>query len=557
MIGHHRATVAEHHWMKDAAVILSVAGLIPLAVGMFAVRAGSPAPVLVLAGGIITACLVAVGRLPLAAISVVVAAVMLDYYQLITLQIYAPVAATALACVLLGYIFLTQSGRCPWIRIPELAVWGGLLLLVALHLKQGVSSFGSLNDFNQVFVNAALAFILGTQVVRSARQLRQLLAGITGFAVLLAAHGLVQAMTGTFLFLTPTWQSWLDYKSNYTIFGTSTVRVGSFLINPDNLGVLLALALPLALGLCMSSTSRRGKLIWLGGSCVIVLGLLQTYSNASWAAAGAAVAVSFFLLSSRRYRAFAVGFIAAVPIVLLLLFPSQVQVLFEHATNPRELRLRVAVWHTGLNVIAANSLTGIGLGNTNYLVRSDPYRDMYQSASLTHPHNSFLEVAAMAGLPVAALFLALYFVPIIRCLRIFRASEGSQRLLLGAGLAAVVALSVNSMATNGMTLPPLVVIDWLILGAISSPALQSASGKSLVGSRSLASAAPQTPDMHAATAAISDTSPPKGQATLGLPPDMPDLSPVPLPGSGALAEHATTQRRHDCDDVESTARGQV
>src|SRR5690348_2508193 len=270
--------------MKDAAVILSVAGLIPLAVGMFAVRAGSPAPVLVLAGGIITACLVAVGRLPLAAISVVVAAVMLDYYQLITLQIYAPVAATALACVLLGYIFLTQSGRCPWIRIPELAVWGGLLLLVALHLKQGVSSFGSLNDFNQVFVNAALAFILGTQVVRSARQLRQLLAGITGFAVLLAAHGLVQAMTGTFLFLTPTWQSWLDYKSNYTIFGTSTVRVGSFLINPDNLGVLLALALPLALGLCMSSTSRRGKLIWLGGSCVIVLGLLQTYSNASWAA---------------------------------------------------------------------------------------------------------------------------------------------------------------------------------------------------------------------------------------------------------------------------------
>jgi hypothetical protein len=44
--------------------------------------------------------------------------------------------------------------------------------------------------------------------------------------------------------------------------------------------------------------------------------------------------------------------------------------------------------------------------------------------------------------------------------------------LLGGGIAAVLALSINSVSINGWTLPPLAAPGWLILGAIASPLLR-------------------------------------------------------------------------------------
>ena len=45
------------------------------------------------------------------------------------------------------------------------------------------------------------------------------------------------------------------------------------------------------------------------------------------------------------------------------------------------------------------------------------------------------------------------------------------RPLLCGGIAAIVALSLNSFSINGWTLPPLAAIGWIILGVISSPLL--------------------------------------------------------------------------------------
>jgi hypothetical protein len=43
--------------------------------------------------------------------------------------------------------------------------------------------------------------------------------------------------------------------------------------------------------------------------------------------------------------------------------------------------------------------------------------------------------------------------------------------LIGAGIAAVITLCVNSFGNQGWTLPPLAATGWLILGTISSPLL--------------------------------------------------------------------------------------
>jgi O-antigen ligase len=164
-------------------------------------------------------------------------------------------------------------------------------------------------------------------------------------------------------------------------------------------------------------------------------------------------------------------FIIITALVLLVGFPSQVNLLFLHASDPNELLLRNAGWLTAIRVIQAFPLTGVGLGFETYQLRSNPYRVPAQYEPLAHPHNSYLELGAMAGLPLLITFVALILFALWLALRNWRLTDVRTRPLLSGGIAAVLALSVNSWSINGWTLPPLAATGWLILGVISSPLL--------------------------------------------------------------------------------------
>jgi O-antigen ligase len=135
--------------------------------------------------------------------------------------------------------------------------------------------------------------------------------------------------------------------------------------------------------------------------------------------------------------------------------------------------LRSGAWATAIRVIEAFPLTGIGLGLQNYALKAEPYRVPAQYVPLVHPHNSYLELAAMAGLPVLLIFLALLLTACWFALRNWAIADIRVRPLLAAGIAAAVALSANSVSINGWTLPPLAALGWLVLGACSSPLLMN------------------------------------------------------------------------------------
>jgi O-antigen ligase len=404
----------------------------------------------------------------------VVVAILVDWYRIVTVPGFVPVAATMLGLLLLALIFLTQTRAFPWLRVPSLALWIAILLITAIEIPRGGDVTDSAAYYIEVFVNGAIAYTAGVQVVRDVMTLRRLYAGIGVFAIALALHAIVQAVTGSFLLLNASVGDFLVSKSNYTLSGTTTVRVGSFLINPDNLGAFLALSTPLVLGLSATSRSWRARVAWLTGAFLLAIALLFTYSNASWAAFAVSLLVFVFLLGTSRQRIYLVGFLGALSLGLALAFPQKLQVLITHATNPREYALRFAIWRTGINLITANPLAGVGLGPHAYQAHENAYRVSEQDILVGHPHNSFLEIAAAAGLPVLIFVLVIYGGAIWRAARSFREAQRLDRLLIGAGIASVLAFTVNSLATPDLTLRPLVVTDWLILGAVSSPALIAA-----------------------------------------------------------------------------------
>ena len=230
--------------------------------------------------------------------------------------------------------------------------------------------------------------------------------------------------------------------------------------------------LSITLGLFVNSLSLPGKVFYLIEIGLILLALVFTFSTGTLI--GASVGVAFFIIfvGRTRYRVLLLAIILISAVIIIEAFPTQIRAFLQHSSNPQELMLRTGAWETAIRVINAFPITGIGLGLNNYLLKAEAYRVPAQYVPLVHPHDSYLEWAAMAGLPVLLIFLSILLFALWLTLRNWMAADVRTRSLLGAGIASAIALSTNSISINGWTLPPLSALGWLIL-ACSSPLLMS------------------------------------------------------------------------------------
>lgn len=402
------------------------------------------------------------------------------------------VAISLALVLLLAYYF----GRCkqrPWaaLRLP----WLWLLFLVltiypAIHGGK-LQLYDLASFYPSNIVGALLFYWLGSTVSRDGNMLRRVFQLLAAFAALLALHSIIESVTGTFLFQSAQSTAYLAEVSNYQIEGTNAFRVGSFFIDPNWNGTFFATAFFLPFGLCIESMSRSEtsanhaipmRLLYLAEMLVILPALLFTYSNGAWVAVLSGTLVFAIFIGRGRYRILLLALMGALAALGLTLFAGQVAVQLQHAAGPDELSLRLGAWQTALRVIEAFPLLGVGLGYQAYLLRANPYRVPAQIVPLSHPHDSYLEWGAMAGIPVMLIFLALLAAAYYFACRNWRLAgainrplhgvDTRMRPLIGGGIAALVALSVGSISINGWTLPPLAALGWLIAGMIGSPLLE-------------------------------------------------------------------------------------
>lgn len=402
---------------------------------------------------------------------VIVMSVLIDWYQLVGAPLHAAIITPVVAFTLVSILFLTQSSERPWISPPYWWLWGLLLLFAAPAILRGNRLSESITYYMNIFVNALLMCFLGMQVARDFCKIRRLLSLLSAFGTLVAIHSIIFARTGIFLFETSNEVSYLASVNNFRLAGSNTSRAGSFLLNPDWNGAFLALMVFILVGLVLESSTRWAKGIYGVELLLVLLGLLFTFSLSAWIAVFAGLLLLLFMVIRGRYIWLFLGTVSLASVGSWLVFNRQVSALLQRANDPRELSLRLGAWETALRVILAYPLDGIGFGLSNYLERAEPYRVPLQYVPLAHPHNSYLEIAALAGLPVLLVFLALLGIIFWRALRVCFRGERRYRPLLGGAIISIVVFSINSLAINGWSLAPLAAIAWLILGALASPAL--------------------------------------------------------------------------------------
>jgi O-antigen ligase len=429
---------------------------------------------------------------------ILVVRIVQDYYQIIALPLFFPFISIVLATGLLAGLFLLQSDERPWTRMPHWIYWIFLLALCAFALTRSVDKADGLSYYLNVIWSGFIFWAIGVQLSRNATAFKQLLNIISGLGSAIAIHAIIAARTGVFLFATSSYASYVSTKDDLRLSGTTALRVGSFLLNPDTAGSFFAVVGLLALGLALGSATWRLRAFYLFEAALIFLAQLFTYSTASFAALGAGGLVLAFFMTRGFQRLYPL--IAAVILagVAFLVFPGQILALISHALTPREYSLRVGVWQTALGMIAANPLIGVGLGTATYLARSTPFLSAAQRATPeAHPHNSYLEYAAMSGIPALIIFLILLVLTVRPILLAARGTSGPMRGPMAGALAAIVTVSVNSLVVNTWTILPNVAIAWLIVGAAGSPALlASLRGGVLAARMRLAPASPSVPALQ-------------------------------------------------------------
>ncbi len=384
------------------------------------------------------------------------------------------VVAQSITVTLLVIFFVLRSPRSPWAKPRVLWLWILLLLLAISPTIRGTTSIHeALYYFPDVLGGSLLMIWLGTLLARDVASVARAFTYIAAVGTVLALIGIIQYKTGILLFKSARFDASINAADNYVLLQGSTIfRIGLFFVNPDWSGAFFALMLFIPFGLFVYTSSIPLKILYLIQIILLLPALLFTYSNGAWIGVFVGLLVFTALVGRNFYRVLILSVGGIVVVLALTLFSSQILLQIQHASGQQELSLRLGAWETGIKVIQAFPWSGIGLGLTRYLQGAEPYRVPAQYISLAHPHNSYIELGAMGGIPLLIVFVALLSSALWQAWRIHFFCDRPERALFAGGIAAIVTISVNSFSINEWTLPPLAVFGWLILGILSSPLLE-------------------------------------------------------------------------------------
>ncbi len=400
----------------------------------------------------------------LAAAGVLMVRVYVDWY--LGLGIVAQVMAIILLAMLFTFRGTRYSSRFP----KALWLWVLFLLIAMIPATRGVTLLDSIYYYSNVIFSAFIMYWLGIVIARDPTHVRRLLMVLSCLATFLAIVTIIQTLTGKLLFGTTNYDAYLASIGNYALSSDTNIsRTGGFFVNPNGSGGFFAMMLLIPLGLFLESSTALEKALYLIEVFILLPALVFSFSTESWLSLIIGGVVFLALIGRASYRFLLFCIIAGITVIMLTVFPSQVVLQIQHAEQPSELVLRSGAWQTAVQVIRAFPLLGLGLGRHVYLLRADPYRVIAQYRPLDHPHDSYLELAALGGIPIALLFIVLLFLAFWLALRNWFRSDMKTRPLIAGGIASAAALSVFSLSDAGWTTAPLLAIGWLILGAISTP----------------------------------------------------------------------------------------
>lgn len=302
-----------------------------------------------------------------------------------------------IAALVVVILFITTpdqiADRARLRTTPQLKLMLGMLALALISVPFSVWPSGSLRFIGEAYLKNVVFVYLLAQTARSYANSR-VIAGalITGSALL------VIAMLSGF-------GPQVTYKADPTRISVG----GSY--DPNDMALLFVVSIPFAVFM-LKDAKPRTRIFLIGAIALMMIGMVKTGSRGGFLGL-IAIGILILIRSSAQFRRYS---IAAVVIgVLLFAFAAprayweriDTMINYQEDYNVTEKVGRLVVWETGLKMVAARPLTGVGISGFQ-----TAYAKFSNSRIEISPHNTFLQVAAELGLPGFLLFVGIIFVSI-------------------------------------------------------------------------------------------------------------------------------------------------
>ena len=262
----------------------------------------------------------------------------------------------------------------------------GFLATLAVFLMLVIASFAMADDHEKALrsiltlVQLAILVLAVHQIVRTERDLKILF----GFAtVALTVNGVLAIFEYAF-------------QDSERIAGLG-----------QNAALLAAdLSVGIAFALMMAKATNHGihKLLWLGCAAICVVAAAATMTRAFYFAALPALGVGLaFALQRPRFRSVT----GIIVLIIAVSVPFLVQRLAEHESLQTSTDGHRSTLRAGLRMTEDNPILGVGIGNfsENYLRYTSDPRMLPKTG-----HNSYLTLAAEAGILTSAVFVLLHLI---------------------------------------------------------------------------------------------------------------------------------------------------
>jgi putative inorganic carbon (hco3(-)) transporter len=330
----------------------------------------------------------------------------------------------ALAALLLS----GEPLRLPRIKLP-LALFAAATVLALVVSPDRAAGLVQIRKFFVFFI-----FLCVYCCLRNLRLIRMLFLTWAGFAAISGLRGIVQ-------FVEKVRQARAAGQDSYAYYVGE--RITGFMSHWNTFSAqeMFALLMIAAFLLFAASAVKRAW-VWFLCAGLMSLAVLLAETRAIWIAC--AVAFVYFAWNWRRWV------VAALPVAVALVYlvsPPVIQERFQSLIHGKQVdsnQFRLVTWRTGLAMIEAHPL--LGLGPEGPRIHFDEYlpNDVVTKpeGSYIHLHNIYLEYAAERGIP--AMLILMWMMAMIlhdfwRGLRTLPPGRDDRRFLLHGGFAIVLA----------------------------------------------------------------------------------------------------------------------
>lgn len=347
----------------------------------------------------------------------------------------AIVLSIAASQILLGaaFIALLLSGeplRLPRIKLPLAIFLAGTIIawLASGDLKTGLPQIKKLIVFFELLIVYSC--------LRSIPLVRKLMLTWAALGTFTACFGFVQ-------FGEKVAQAHRLGRDFYNFYVAARIKGFTSHWNTFSAEEMFVL-LMLAAFLFFAPKSRR-QWLWMLCAALLCVSVVLIETRAVWVALGAALAYLIW-----RWRPWAVLILPVAAAVAFVAAPSAIRERFQSMIHGKDVdsnEFRIVVWSTGVRMIEAHPLLGVGPEEQRV------HFDEYKPANLPKPvgfyghlHNIYLEYAAERGIPVLLVFLwmiAWILLDFSRGLRALPPGPGDRRFILEGAIAVVIGALVE------------------------------------------------------------------------------------------------------------------